>query len=259
MWFHYINEKDMNRRNKSMVHGRVFWHFKKDNNEIYAEWVLGSKVFDLGFTVSKSYVSEHTMSFVFAIPPVALYWGFTWKWLEDRNWWKKLVKEDESKIMGSFSGKTYTKHAERLVFSFRIFAWTIWGDFYKNENESKSSDPWWMDWSFNIPDFFLGKSKYTTETLEERDVKIPMPEKEYDAKVKIFKSTWKRSRWFIPREAVRASVEMEEPIPHPGKGTCGYNCGEDALYGGTFCVTNVADAICEVIKSVTKYRLTYPL
>jgi len=260
MWFHYINEKKEGRIDRSLVHGRAFWKFKNGNEEIYAEWVLGSKAFDLGFTVSKSYVSEHTMSFVFAIPPIAFYWGFTWKWLEDRAWWKKLVKEDDQKIMGTFhDGSTYTQHAEELVFSLRIFDWTIWGDFYHSANMSKSSDPWWMDWNFNVPDFFFGRSKYSEKILKEKVVKIPMPEKEYDATAQIYKATWKRPRWFIPKEIIRVNIDLKEPIPHPGKGTCSYNCGEDALHSGSYYVNSIADAICETIKYVTKCRLTYPL
>ena len=245
----------------SHLNSRYFWHFGKGHEEIYLEWNIGSKTFDLGFSISKAYVSEHTMTFVFAIPPIALYWGFTWDWLENRKWFTKWVKEDKNKIkhMEVYGEpREYFKHAEERQFSLRIFDWTIWGDFYSKTMESNSSDPWWMRWNFSIPDFFLGKYKYETKTLETRNVKIPMPEKNYDAVVKIFLSTWKRPRWLFTKKRIRADIEIPEGIPHPGKGTTSYNCGNDALYGGTYQATNVNDAICEVVKSALWYRLNYP-
>ena len=271
MYFHCQNfKKDrwerQHRRDKSLIHSRCKLQFGENygnEGEIRAEWIIGSKTFNLGFSVSKSYVSEGTMTFTFAIPPIALYWGFNWPWLENRKWYSKLVKEDKNKIMGYFNVRgekqSYTKHAEERAFGLRIFDWTIWGDFYSKTMESCSTDPWWMRWNIDLRDLFLGKSKYSKETLEEEDVKIPMPEKKYDAHIKIQEETWKRTRWPFPKKVVRADIEIKEGIPHPGKGTCSHNCGEDALFGGVYCVTSIPDAICEVIKSVTKCRLTYPL
>ena len=52
---------------------------------------------------------------------------------------------------------------------------------------------------------------------------------------------------------------MKEPIPNPGKGTCSYNCGEDALHSLTCNVNTIEDGIGEVMKSVNKCRMAYPL
>ena len=253
---------------KSLIHKRAYYHFDNDD-QMRAEWVIGSKTFNLGITVSRAYVSDDTMTFVFAIPPFALYTGFTSKWLESKRWWKKLVREDENDIrtMKTVTAPgimTYHKHAEERAFGFRIFDWTIWGEFYANAHDSKSTDPKWMRWNFDVLVYLFGDYDCNYETLEERDVKIPMPEKEYDAHVKMEKLIRQRKkwRWKIPpfyQEIIRADIDMVEPIPHPGKGTCSYNCGEDAIQSLSCPVKSVDEAICEMIKSVTLCRLRYPL
>jgi hypothetical protein len=132
------------------------------------------------------------------------------------------------------------------------------GNFLKNENSSHSKDPWWMSWYIDLPDLFLGRSKYSEEIVQEQDVKIPMPEKEYDAKAKLKLCSWKRPRWFT-QKMHRTEIDVPEGIPHPGKGTCDYNCGEDKLFSQTKPNTTIKDGICDIVRAATWYRLNYPL
>ena len=87
---------------------------------------------------------------------------------------------------------------------------------------------------FDVVRFLIGKATYSARTIEERYVMIPMPEKAYKGKAKLFESTWSYPRWFSS-SIKRVSIEMEkgEQIPHEGKGTCAHNCGRDATFSMT--------------------------
>ncbi len=254
MYFNYQNLKKaypLDKHDKSWIHGRAWLRNDSDDrgsrNGLHAEWVIGSKTFNLGFSISKSYLQEYTMQFVFAIPPIAIYWDFTWAWLEKTKLWDKIIMYNKFSEM----------HGDTKEFSFRIFEWTIWGEFCKNWGNSRSRDPWWMSWNINIPDLLFGRSKYSEEIVREQDVKIPMPEKEYDGKGKLLLCTWKRPRWFA-QKMYRTEIDVPEGIPHPGKGTCDYNCGDDKLFSETKPNTSIKDAICDMVRQATWYRLNYP-
>jgi hypothetical protein len=261
MYFHYQNLKKYDRKDKNLVHGRLWW--KKDSHPsdgLHAEWVIGSKTFNLGFNISKNYVSEYTMHFDFCIPPISLYWDFIWTWLENREWWQKIVREDNNKIIRTLPNDiVITKQAEERRFGIIIFDWTIWWDIYNKPHESSSKDPKWMHGGFNILDFLFGSIKIDSQIISERNIKIPMPEKTYDAVVKMEEITHKRSRWPFIKRFTRADINCEEGIKHPGKGTCDYNCGEDATYGLSCMADNPEEAIGKFVASVLHMRRVYPL
>lgn len=107
--------------------------------------------------------------------------------------------------------------------------WHIWRDWM----DGWSRDiPKWRDGSFDLRDFFLGKSKCITEVLEERDVSVPMPERPYAANAKLMLYKWVRPRWFT-KEMTRVEIKVPEGIPHEGKGENSYDCGVDRTYGMT--------------------------
>lgn len=265
MRVHYINENKHNLKRRYLYHGRWFWHFDNanPNAEIYAELVLGGKNFHLATTISKAYVSEHTMSFVFAIPLFALYWGFTCPWLEKKNFWGKLVGEDRNKIT-KYTGVdgsevSYHKHAEERDFGISIYDWMIFINLGNDTRGLNNNNSKWKEFSFDIKDFFLGRTKISEKIIEEKDVKIPMPEKEYDANVQIVKVIHKRKFLPIPFSFIRARVEIPGGIPHPGKGTCSWNCGEDRTYSYSLTAYSVTEAVCKVVSDITRIRMTYPL
>jgi hypothetical protein len=108
--------------------------------------------------------------------------------------------------------------------------WKLWRD---PMGGWSSRDPTrWRDSNFNFVDFFLGRSKCTVRTVEERDVIVPMPEKPYPAHAKLEEYTWKRPRWFS-KQLLRVSIEVPNGIPHAGKGENSWDCGDDATFGIT--------------------------
>ena len=58
---------------------------------------------------------------------------------------------------------------------------------------------------------------------------------------------------------LRSEVSSEEGIPHPGKGTCDYNCGESALYSSTSPESNPDLAFEKFKNDAIWYRKNYPL
>lgn len=246
MWFHSQNLNEVNGKEYSpWRYGRCWWHFD-DRNEISFEWLFGKLKFNLGLEASLH--GDHTVLFSFVVPLISIHWGFSWCWLENRGWYKRFVEPD--KEHSTFMGKN---------FSLRIFNWALWWDIYSDEGCWCSGDPKWKSGSFHFIDWLLGSVKCSERTLSEGPTKIPMQEKTYDATYKIFESTWRRKRWPFPKRVVNSTIDCKEGIPHPGKGTCSYNCDDDALFSQTSCVKNEWEAVGQFVGSVLGYRKRYPL
>jgi len=116
-------------------------------------------------------------------------------------------------------------------------------------------------WSFNFDRIVWGDKKFSKRTLWEIEREIPMPEKSYAATLTLEERTWKQPRKFWRPVVVKSSIDIEIPegIPHPGKGTTSYNCGEDALMGLGFDGTDPDEAIRHVQQRAQWYRDNYPL
>ena len=114
-------------------------------------------------------------------------------------------------------------------------------------------------WSRFLLDVFLGRAKYSAVELEKVETSIPMPERSYPCTVTMQRAEWRRPRWPFVRRVLRAEVEIPGGVPHPGKGTESYNCGDDGLYGLTAPAQSVEDAIGMCVANVLDKRRRYPL
>lgn len=125
---------------------------------------------------------------------------------------------------------TQLKNNPELSFSLSdgSFWWSLWTD----NNDYNKRPTKWRHGYFDFSNFLLGKSKCHKQILEERDITIPMPEKPYKAHAKLMRYTWTRPRWFN-KSIKRVEIDMDEPIPFEGKGTCSHNCGQDATHSMT--------------------------
>lgn len=184
------------------------------------EYHLWSSSFGFRFSADENYI------FSISIPPVSLYLVFG-------------------------NGK----YREKEI-SISVHNWAIWWNFWTSFNEWKSSAPKYRNGSFHIDDFLLGKRKYKRTILEDRPVSIPMPEKNYQANIKLCRDTWKRSRWFT-QTIMRIDADIIEGIPHEGKGTAEYNCGEDRTWGMCCPATSIADGVGKIVGSVLHDRVRY--
>ena len=55
------------------------------------------------------------------------------------------------------------------------------------------------------------------------------------------------------------SCDDKNGVPHPGKGTTGYNCDESALHSQTGAANSRKEAVEKFVESVYWYRKNYPL
>jgi hypothetical protein len=151
-------------------------------------------------------------------------------------------------------------YGDRELFNLYWYDWAFWWNFWRDPMGGWSSrDPKWHHGSFHIVDFIFGRTKYAERALEgPLQVKIPMPERAYDATLEIQERTWRRKRWpGVWRRWLAADFDSkQDPIPSPGKGENSWDCGEDATYGlSTPCPTGrVEDAIGAYVATVMNNR-----
>jgi hypothetical protein len=237
IWGQFINEnkKPGGLKGLAIRYGRYILHFGYES-QVEWSWSFFKHSFcHIGMTVS----CDHGVTFKLAFPYLFSF----------------FFSVCLGKRMREFSHKW-----DWYALYVTIHNWTIWMKAWTNDSETNFKDPWWKrrEFSFCIPDFFLGRDTHSRRDLH-TDVKVmvPMPEKSYPAKVTIFESTWKRPRWPFRKRMVRSEVDMIEPIPFPGKGENSWDCGEDATYSLTCPETTVEDAVASLVRGTLKRRRKY--
>ena len=136
-------------------------------------------------------------------------------------------------------------------------SWFLMFDLFAQTDSFPVRKGWSKNWF--LVDAILGRAKYTEESLKKVETVIPMPEKQYPCTIKLKRSSWKRSRWPFTHRVLMAEVDIPDGIPFPGKGTCDYNCGDDALFGLSRPARTVPEAIGATVECVLDYRERYPL
>ncbi len=235
-WWHSQNLNDRHGLNGSMwINGRA-WLQHTSYFSIGQEWSLKHRSGGIGVKVDSG---ENQIMFHVCIPPVALFTTFTLPY--------KYNKHLNLLLTGAYERDTYISFHD----------WSVWVNLWRDDSSWSNHKTFWEQRcaSLNFLDLVFGRWKYTERTVEERDVKIPMPEGNYPAKVRIFESTWKRPRWF-PQKMIRANVDIKDnkSIPFPGKGENSWDCGMDGLHGMTCSEKTVEDAIGAVVGSVLHSR-----
>lgn len=182
--------------------------------------------------ISFGFDDEHGWGFSISLPPFAIYLH------ADLARWTRLKGDRE--------------------ISLRFHSCALWWDVWRDPIGGWSSDvPKWRNGSFHIADFFLGKTTCSTEIKEQRDILVPMPEGTYRATAKLVQYTWRRPRWFA-RSFPRCEIEIPKGIPHAGKGTTAYNCGDDATFGITTGECHsIADGVGMLVGSSLRDRVRY--
>jgi len=259
MYASFTNYNDLHggKRNGSILKHGAVWVYHEDlsygsGQFLRIEWSLGKPNLGTRLTLH-SPGGENDLSGNVQIPGISLYWGVT-----NIPFWKK-VQEKLGLYKPKSPGHPYGEFISR-EFGWRVHDWKLWADVWGKPHEWSSRGPWWHHFSVNLHpmDLLFGKVKYSEgDTIHDSVVDFPMPEKSYRGRVQIQANEWKRRRWPFPKVIIRAHVDMEEPIPHPGKGTCSYNCGDDALHGLCAPCRTVEEAIGLVVGSVLDSRKRY--
>lgn len=159
--------------------------------------------------------------------------GFNWEW---KFWSKHFGFQFE---WGEYNGDDFQISICPYIFSFylsfegflprkwknygwprstgvRIFSSAIWLDLWNDTSWHGRDKPWWQHKVIHIDNLILGKSKYSEETIKEEDDYIAMPEGSYPCHVRIFRSTWKRPRWFA-HSMIRTQIDIPKGIYEIGR------------------------------------------
>lgn len=152
--------------------------------------------------------------------------------------WRASARDLVERIVGkSFGGREvrFAMHDDGVW-------WNLW-----TEGDSwNSSIPRWREGCFRPLDALLGPEKMSDErVLRKVDTFVPLPEKNYRARVTLSEYTWSRPRWFKPKPRRSAYVDLIEPIPTDNKGP---------YRGMSTAAWSVGDAIGAVVGSVLRRR-----
>lgn len=142
----------------------------------------------------------------------------------------------------------------KLAFPELTLGWVLW----KDDHEWNSRTPRWRQGHFDIVDFLLGRWEYSERDIETREIAVPMPERVYRGKARLFVSTWKRPRWFA-KQLVRVGIDLDkgEGIPCQGKGENSWDCGTNHTYGITCAARSIPEGVGVLVGSVLRDRVKY--
>lgn len=216
-----------------------------------------------GFNVYGKANDEHTIGFSVNVPFLfSLYvhadlakWGYS-------NTWRKILRLDEDrKYDGREWGIKYIKDSDCIDGGYLNIK------LGRYDNCWKSSDPKWLSTSIHPRVVLCGRAAYSEQDngTTQHTVTIKgnkeYADKEYVLNCKEFISTWTWKRFKKPYSLKRYDVSTQDKdgVPHPGKGTTGYNCGESALQSQTSPANSREEAVAKFVESVYWYRKNYPL
>jgi len=239
MRFHWQNLKKEDKTNH-WLHGRSWLYVGK--SVIRTEWAFPSKT--VGISLDLNHYGEDAFLFSVRLWFFAFYLG-----LENRFLYNFLEK---------FTKRSDAKYTDGRGIGFSFHQWVLRISLWEPAMEWRSTDPKWWYFSIDFSDLLFGKPKYVEELIEIRDINVTMPEKTYPGTGKLFYSHWVYPRWFT-KTVKRCNIDVPGGIPHPGKGTTSYNCGEDALHSQTTASNSIEDGIGKFVGSVLSMRKRYPL
>lgn len=114
---------------------------------------------------------------------------------------------------------------------------------------------WRRRWS--LLDVVLDNAVYASKAYSFSEMFIAMPEKTHMCTVKLHRDKWKRPRWPFAKRINRATIEIPNGIPIPGKGENSWDCGEDRVYSSTMPAGGMLEAIAKLHKSIADRRVKY--
>lgn len=218
------------------THGRAW--LRSLHNGVTVEWVLFSRSCHASVTFSST--GDDAISLALSIPFLfAIYLS-----LEKAQWVKRLPG-----VRWKNGDYDSGEREIRVAIHNSAVWWTLW----VNGNGMRSSH--WRDGCFHFDDFLLGREKYSEGESSFHGAAVEMPEGYYPASVRLFTSTWKRSRWPWAKSIRRAEIEVGGGIPIPGDGENDWDLDDDAILGGTYPVDTVDGALAAIRESAMRDRL----
>lgn len=213
--------------------------------EIHAEWLAGNR-HHVGLSIQIGDHDDDVLLHV-GVPFVSVWFG-----IDPCPALTRLLP----RTLRHVGAKSYW-HTDPREISVRLFDGALWWLFWMDSGVSSSTDPRWRRGTFRPVDVVLGKDQFSKRDVSTHRVLVPMPEKVYEGTVTMFLSAWKRSRWPWPRQMLRATLVMDDPVPFPGKGENSWDVDDDAIYEITTPATSPLDAVAALVASVERCRRQY--
>jgi hypothetical protein len=245
-WQNLTQEEERTSRRRWPRHGRCWWWLGEYS--VGFEWVL----FKRGCAASAQ-LDPSEGELTFGLSPLFASFYLTLpmpRWLESRL----PRQEGTSRAM---DGKAFSYPLPRRVslsLHDGLVSWCLWRD-----DGSWSPNDWRQN-TFNWKRFVFGKTLYSDETLDERDVVVPMPEGPYPGKARLYVSTWQRAGWPwwpLTRRMTRCGIEVEAGIPVPGKGENSWDCDDDAMFSVTAPARTIEEGVAAVVGHALQKRQRY--
>jgi len=188
-------------------------------------------------------LNEEPITVTVAVPGVALWLGISPPWEHLTRWLRTIGRNIETGIHIHLPNKD----DDELIVHWRV---------HSTSNSWDSRTPRWRDGRWNVTDTLFGEATYKQNPLREETVEIPLPERTYRWKVKLYDHVTSRKRWLFPKIVTVANFECEEgeQIPIPGKGESDYDLDDDAIFGMSCHSNTVPEAITKLVKSVCDTR-----
>lgn len=226
--------------------GVGIWTGSVRGRTVRIEWSLVSKHCGVSLGIGGP-GDDEDVKWSFAFPPVALYFGVSFK----RGGLLRRIADGVCVAVRDMGSKY-----NGAEFSVSVHDWSMWWTIGCDNTGWTNKRPRWRDGNFNARDFVCGKSEYASEVVECATIEVCMPEAKYRGRCEIKRDSWARPRG--PTTVIyRAHVDMTEPVPVPGKGENSWDCGEDAIYGTTVPAKTFAAAVAAITKSALETRARY--
>ena len=249
LYWHAQNlTEDYGNRGSIWRSGRAWLHILT-RLVIGLEWVFGRRSSNCGVSLAVD-DDGPTLHAHIGVPFAALFWQL------EHPIVRRLMPSRLVNSVGRL-GETFRIYDEREL-SLKVHSGSVWWSLWMSGNEWRRTDPKWRRGSFNPLTFLFGRHKYTSETIEERAVAVPLPEWAYAGSARLHRDTWKRPRlWWASKSLLRVTLDVEGGVPIPGKGENSYDCDDDAIYGSTVAARTIEDGIGELVASALRTRRKY--
>jgi hypothetical protein len=238
-----LNDKVGGEKGSMWREGRCWWYLDGNANKsaekvVRFSWAMWSNLNTIGIKLDLA-TWDDVFSIGFHFWKVHFWFGFEYWKLQ--QWLSKKIKR---------SNQAY---GNGRVIGLECYSGHIWINLWQDPMESRSVDPWWWHFSFDVMKVF-GKVNYSEQTIEERQITIPMPEKAYNATARLFVSVWKRPLGF-ERRLKRIEIKIPDGIPFEGKGENSWDLGQDATFGITCPANSIPEGVGHLVGSVLKDRV----
>ncbi len=218
------------KEDKYPLEGRLIFYLS-DKLDLKFSWNAWSNFTHLKFNIDST---ESDVGFSLACSPISFWFSIGGQWI-----WKLL------------------KSCQDREFSLSYHHQAIWWNLGTNPNDWSNQIPRWRNGSFHLDDFILGPSKFSKQKFGEPvGITLYFSEGSYRGTCQLESVTWKRPRWF-KHQSQQASIEMQEPVPIPGKGENSWNCGQEAVHGTMLEASSVSEAIGKFTTSILQSREKY--